>query len=108
MNTYKFSNGYKAYWNNKAINPESVNTMQFEWTPKPPDVLELGNQFFGEYMYSFIPRVYQPIANRMNEVIPYIMPLPIGDALLQIDFIPNERPKYKEMYYPMNMQQSWN
>ena len=103
MNTYKFLNGYKAHWSNKAINPNEINKIEVEWTPKPPDLTDLGNQFAGEYMYSFIPKMYQPIANRMNTVIPYMLPLPIGDAMLKIDFIPNEKPKYKEMYFPMNM-----
>lgn len=103
MNTYKFLNGYKAYWSNKAINPDGVSTIEVEWTPNPPNLRDLGNQFVGEYMYGFIPKMYQPIANRMNQVIPCVFPLPVGDAMLQIDFIPNEKPKYKEMYFPMNL-----
>jgi hypothetical protein len=93
MNKYKFENGYSVEWRDRAINPGEINHLQFEWEPKVPNMFELGNQFIGEYIYKFVPRMCQPIANRTKQPFPYSIDMPNSGVLLVI-FKPNERPKY--------------
>lgn len=89
---YKFENGYTAEWRNQAINPGDTNHLTIQWTPKEPDLHELGNQFVGEYLYKFVPLLCQPIANRIKQPFPYRMNM--GPYILCVLFKPNKRPKY--------------
>jgi len=92
MNKYRFENGFVAEWRNRAINPDSVNTLKIEWTPHPPNFMELGNQFVGEYLYKFAPSLYQPIADRMKQAFPCRI---VTDSLVVVIlFEPNGRPLY--------------
>jgi hypothetical protein len=99
MNKYRFENGYVAEWRNRAINPDSVNTLKIEWTPNPPDFMELGNQFLGEYLYKFAPSLCQPIADRMKQPFPH--QIVAGPMVVVILFEPNGRP----LYYANGVQQ---
>ena len=92
MNKYKFENGYVAEWRNQAINPDSYNQFDIQWTPDTPDMFKCGNQFAGEYIYKFVPMLCQPIANRTKRPLPYTIAMP--GYVLCILFMPNERPKY--------------
>ncbi len=101
MNKYKFANGYTAEWPNKAINPNGVNTQEIQWTPSRPSFDDCGNQFLGEYLYAFVPKMIQPVANRMQESILYCVDTGLG-PIIKIDFKPNERPRYSQMVLPMS------
>ena len=92
MNKYKFENGYVAEWRNRAINPGESAEFKIEWSPAVPDMLKLGHQFAGEYLYKFVPSMCQPISNRMKSVVPYSIEMP--GCVVSVLFKADERPIY--------------
>jgi len=102
MNKYKFANGYTAEWSNKAVNPDSINVKEVRWSPKQPNLQDCGNQFIGEYLYGFIPRLCQPSVNRMQKSMLYCFDTAMG-PVVEIEFRPNERPKYNQMVFPLSV-----
>ena len=102
MNKYKFMNGYVAQWPNKATSPGDVYAQKISWLPRDPNVEDCGDQFMGEYLYSFIPRMCQPIANRTQSGFLFRHDTRVG-PIIEISFKPNEKPKYKEMLLPTSI-----
>ena len=103
MNKYKFANGYVAEWPNKAINPEGINMNESHWSPEVPDVHKLGDQFVGEYLYAFIPKMMQPAVNRTQKRMMYVFDTNM-EVCVYIDFKPNKSPEYSPFVLPVNNQ----
>lgn len=95
MFKYKFMNGYTAEVPNTAMNPNSINMQQVRWTPDVPDFESMGNQFLGEYLYSFVPKMVQPAVNRMNSKT--LWATEFAGQTITIEFTPNQRPNYNVM-----------
>jgi len=95
MFKYKFMNGYTAEVPNKAMNPGVVNTSEIIWSPEVPNFEGIGNQFMGEYLYSFIPRLVQPQVDRINQKVGYLVDL--KGRQIMVEFTPNDRPHFEMM-----------
>ena len=101
MNKYKFANGYVAQWSDKAINPEQLNTNEIIWSPNQPNLQDCGDQFIGEYLYSFVPRMMQPIVNRTQKKMLYAFDTTM-DCVIMVKFQPNQKPIYEEVVFPVS------